>query len=200
MFIFARRPILRTCTTWGGRRKPGRLFTFAATVASSLFLLLSAAWIQSEHGGVEGQYTRTAVHRFQSCNGSFEAFRHDPVSGAFAEPDFFRSPAFRLGSYGSLSLRPPWEKLGFWLHFEAPSSFDVGFAYWLPTLLMLVVVALWLLRRRAWVLHVREGYCRECGYDLRGGHERCPECGVEVKETGISHVAFARKPFPPSID
>ena len=27
-----------------------------------------------------------------------------------------------------------------------------------------------------------EGRCPACAYDLRGGHERCPECGLPVPE------------------
>lgn len=55
--------------------------------------------------------------------------------------------------------------------------------YWFLTLLpgTLALFIPWLIRR---IRFRRLGptQCRSCGYDLRGGHERCPECG------GESHV------------
>ena len=48
-----------------------------------------------------------------------------------------------------------------WLLFTGPSIFR------------------WRRRRR----RLRSGLCPACGYDLRGGHTRCPECGVETALT-----------------
>jgi hypothetical protein len=51
---------------------------------------------------------------------------------------------------------------------------SLAFVYGVMTL---VVFA----RRRLWPVY-RNGYCRRCGYDLRGlTEERCPECGTAFR-------------------
>jgi hypothetical protein len=37
-----------------------------------------------------------------------------------------------------------------------------------------------LIRRRARRSRIAKNLCGQCGYDLRGGHDRCPECGTPV--------------------
>ena len=60
---------------------------------------------------------------------------------------------------------------------------EIEFRYWL---LVLVAVLLpmarvpRLLHARRRRLRQRRGRCVECGHDLRGGGERCPECGAAV--------------------
>jgi hypothetical protein len=47
-----------------------------------------------------------------------------------------------------------------------------------PVWLLLLAAPYWLLRRP----RPRQGACAQCGYDLRGGHDRCPECGAAVDD------------------
>jgi len=54
---------------------------------------------------------------------------------------------------------------------------NVFVSYWVLFLLTAIGPGLWMWgwwRRRRW----RQGFCRECGYDLRASPDRCPECGA----------------------
>jgi hypothetical protein len=59
---------------------------------------------------------------------------------------------------------------------------EIEFRYWLLVALAAVLPAArvpWLLlERRRRRRRQRRGLCAECGYDLRGGGGRCPECGT----------------------
>jgi hypothetical protein len=47
-------------------------------------------------------------------------------------------------------------------------------------LLLLVYPAIWIRRWRDAARRLKQGRCINCGYDLRGGHSVCPECGATV--------------------
>jgi len=53
---------------------------------------------------------------------------------------------------------------------------------WAPHWFWAVILAVWpALRAHGWFVRrgrIKRGECAACGYDMRGGGERCPECGV----------------------
>lgn len=55
---------------------------------------------------------------------------------------------------------------------------------WFLCVLTLSPLGLRLYRRRT---RLRTGHCVRCGYDLRGGHSRCPECGQAVAMSVEKH-------------
>ena len=57
----------------------------------------------------------------------------------------------------------------------------VGVPFWGAVALLSVLPITWLaLRIYAQNIRARAGFCRSCGYDLRGTPDRCPECGQEA--------------------
>jgi len=69
--------------------------------------------------------------------------------------------------------------LAVWLLTYIPAEFIIG-----TTLALAVAVAVVTFRRadgrrRRWI---GSGHCGQCGYDLRGSTDQCPECGTPVAE------------------
>src|SRR5262245_34769793 len=85
---------------------------------------------------------------------------------------------------------PHWSFLGLaWWSQEAThgSLATLSVPYWL-LLAALSPVAIWFTRSACRRRRFGPGLCDGCGYDLRSGHARCPECG---KRTANSHQGLA---------
>jgi hypothetical protein len=90
-----------------------------------------------------------------------------------------------FGNYGPMSIRREF----------------VSVPYWLPALLAALLPAVWVaffLRRRRRRARLRKGLCVACGYDLRAGGDRCPECGTPVV-TGRPGVPQPGLGDPPAV-
>ena len=79
--------------------------------------------------------------------------------------------------------------------FVAPegSRWQLAFPAWLGTAASGLLALPWVLLRLRARRRRRTGLCARCGYDLRAGHDRCPECGDPVpvaskREQSIANV------------
>ena len=187
----------------GPPRKPSRRLTIAAAASLLLWTALSLAWVQSEFSGMQGERawmsprkngfpTYTTVS-FLCAAGHVRLAAVDGSTYGDVMPDPAELTQFQF------SVQRPWDlpavpadmpSVGFG---EARISYDlrspdwtfvVEASCWVPWLLTAVLPAWWLSRRRGWIGRWPPGACARCGYDLRGGNTRCPECGsVSVSNT-----------------
>lgn len=77
-------------------------------------------------------------------------------------------------NYSTTTSYPPPEDRG------PIAGWTVGVPFWFVILISAPVPSIWLARRarqRKRLRRRQRGACEQCGYDLRGTPERCPECG-----------------------
>jgi hypothetical protein len=102
-----------------------------------------------------------------------------------------------VGWVKTTTISPP-AAIGFgggWLGFESKFDSDVQRAqtryerviivpHWFFAFLFMVPTIFWVrqsFKRRQTRRRQERGLCLQCGYDLRGSKERCPECGTSAK-------------------
>jgi hypothetical protein len=82
------------------------------------------------------------------------------------------------------------KKLGFQYSHASPmipgalvsQTTSVGFPHWAIIIPTTAPAIAWLLLRRRAARAKRDNMCPQCGYDLRATPQRCPECGLVMKE------------------
>lgn len=95
---------------------------------------------------------------------------------------------FSVGSIYSGLYGDGWTKSSFysssgiWRAGYSYSSHHVGFHFVILLIVASPFFVRGLLRWRRYEQHLHAGLCTNCGYDLRGSKDRCPECGSALKK------------------
>jgi hypothetical protein len=152
------------------RRRPFRLFALCSVA------LLSASAAVAAAGLWPRSYSSADAFGLTVWNGRIAGLLSDRGSLGFA---WVQEPADRRFIWRS---RPPGS-------LDSPKLLGFGYARTMRTLILYVpnwfvmIVALavaWRVIRRARKPQYPQGFCPNCGYDLRASPDRCPECGTAI--------------------
>lgn len=188
---------------------PRRFVTAFVLLSSALSLGMLTLWMRSYYVGEEiGRTTLSRAGserwmrsvRLHSGGGGMALVLQKQRGGPdldwitwFGEKRYHRhEQPVRAGAEVLESPKMPWNRLGFYcIAWHRRNEYDVmiDVPYWWLTALLLVPPAR---RIRQWRRRrvEKRGFCGRCGYDLRAGHDRCPECGepqVEVPAPASAH-------------
>lgn len=184
------------------------LFHLAAAASVLLLVAAAALWVRSYW---RNDYYKTAARQtcvFTQPGALWFTFADRPYR---TRPGYASEPATsafdRQNRTWALDGRPStngyagysYRGLGFacfWFtqtSYAPPCRFTyVGVPMWAVVIVTAVAPALWLRRRQRRRAAARlAGCCAHCGYDLRATPDRCPECGVPARPTGIIRAIAA---------
>jgi hypothetical protein len=158
----------------------------ARILLSGVGLLLVVTWIRSYSSWHSFSFAQLTVATFQgrawlgwNRNTGMEP-RYESSTSSVESPDDVEMGPLIAGGFRHAGYGPYLSFLGFRCRYRT-GDLIIALPYWMIISFPVLSYALMITvtYRRA-ALRRRQNLCVNCGYDLRGQVDRCPECGVKV--------------------
>ena len=186
----------------------GRLFRLLAGLSMLLLISVAALWIRNYWGGDQlqiqvGSYSSQRDFAIRAVDGRIRLFYsrllaagqqgNSSHSGSWYWPiEFTYSPVVKGSTaiddapMGNVNTIANLESVGFVVRKQdmgkspAPvfRSWELRAPSWFAMIVLAILPAVAGFVGRRERQRERTGKCTYCGYDLRGSHDRCPECGM----------------------